>query len=388
MKLFNKHLENLGLNALQAASKPIIASLISEKPILFVSDNTIAILTLAQKLFMSRYDVETEQQQGLAIYDAKKVREQDIFSLTGEIDSNQNKATESDQTKSIQDQSFIVIDDLAKSKKSMKATWTKILLSEEVENQTTSNLRNIFARTGEIKFKNKNTLDHEQANAFGLIVPVPSAGSIDFLSNMSMVSVIHWGADPQNRIDLKKLTMDVKNIHQALSVEHKTLISEFVSAFSRELDLRELEFSKAQQASLAENIELFFSIDLYEGDLTASQIEQNLLLATQYSWTPFVTNTNPKLKALKKSYYEASIGLNETAKISKRHFKELKQQYAKEDMFDDYLSDDDDEPGSMAEDVSGLVQALGAGLELFTVGFYEMVVKGNSDWKSKMKINN
>ena len=181
----------------------------------------------------------------------------------------------------------------------------------------------------------------------------------------------------------------IKKIQQNLPPEQITLIREYVTAFAKVLEQDEIEFPEARQAALAENIELFFAIDLYEGDLTSGQIEQNLLMASQYSWIHFATSKNPKLKVLKKVYTQAASGLIEITKISKRYFKELKQQYTtKEDLLSFDAVDDEEEPGSFAADVSGLAQAFGAGAELFTVGFYEMVIKGNSDWKSKLDINN
>ena len=77
MKLFNEKLEGLGLRSLQAASKPILAALVSEKPILFISDNPVAIATLSQKIAWGLYEIESEVPQGLGVYDARKTQKKD-----------------------------------------------------------------------------------------------------------------------------------------------------------------------------------------------------------------------------------------------------------------------------------------------------------------------
>jgi len=387
MKLFNENLEGLGLKSLQAASKPILAALVSEKPILFISDNPVAIANLSQKIHRGLYEMESEEPQGLGVYDARKTGKQDLFGM--HIANNFGIALDgiSVPPETISNKSVIFIHDLVKALESMKTIWTNILKSEKIENHSTDNLRYIIACMGEVK-KKKHTLDPDHANAFGLIVPVPSAGDIDFIGNISMASILYWGKSPRNQLDFKNLIIEIKEIRQNLAPEHVTLIREYVSAYAKELEQAEIDFPEVRQTTLAENLELFFAIDLYEGELTSTQIEQNLLMATEYSWIYFAMSKNPKLKVLKEAYWQAVSGLIETTKISKRFFEELKQQHAKEDLPSYDALDDDEEPGSFAEDVSGLVQALGAGVELFTVGFYEMVIKGNSDWKSKMKINN
>jgi len=390
MKLFNENLEGLGLKSLQAASKPILAALVSAKPILFISDNPIAIMNVSQKIHTGLREIESEEPQGLGVYDARKTGKQDLLGM--HIANNFGIAVDgiSVPPETISNKSVIFIHDLAKAPKSMKAMWTNILKSEKIENQSTDNLRHIIACMGEVK-KKKHTLDPDHANAFGLIVPVPSEGDIDFIGNISMMGSLYWGKGPRNQLDLKNLILAIKEIRQNLAPEHVTLIREYVTAYAKELEQVEIDFPEGQQTALAENLELFFAIDLYEGELTSAQIEQNLLMATQYNWVYFATSKNPKLKVLKTVYSQAVSGLIETTKISKKHFKKLKQQYAKEEdvlSYDVIDDDDEEEPGSFAEDVSGLVQALGAGAELFTVGFYEMVIKGNSDWKSKLDINN
>jgi len=387
MKLFNENLEGLGLKSLQAASKPILATFVSEKPILFISDNPVAIANVSQKISRELYDIESEELQWLGVYDARKTGKQDLFGR--HIANNFGIAVDgiSVPPKTISNKSVIFIHDLAKAPESMKTIWTNILKSETIENHPTDNLRHIIACMGEVK-KKKHTLDPDHANAFGLIVPVPSEGDIDFIGNISMMSSLYWGKGPRNQLDLKNLIIEIKEIRQNLAPEHVTIIREYVTAYAKELEQAEIDFPEGRQTALAENLELFFAIDLYEGDLTTTQIENNLLLATQYSWVYFATSKNPKLKNMKQAYYGATSGLIEPTKISKQHFKKLKRQFTQEKEFSVDEIPEDFESGSLAEDVSGLAQALGAGVELFTVGFYEMVIKGNSDWKSKMKINN
>lgn len=387
MKLFNENLEGLGLKSLQAASKPILAALVSEKPILFISDNPIAIMNVSQKIHSGLREIESEEPQGLGVYNARKTGKQDLFGM--HIANNFGIAVDgiSVPPETISNKSVIFIQDLAKAPESMKTIWTNILKSEKIENHSTDNLRHIIACMGEVK-KKKHTLDLDHAHAFGLIVPVPSAGALDFAGNISLTASLYWGKSPRHQLDLKNLIIEIKEIRQNLAPEHVTLIREYVTSYAKELEQLEIDFPEGRQTALAENLELFFAIDLYEGDLTSAQIEHNLIMATQYNWIYFATRKNPKLKVLKKAYSQATSGLIEITKISNRLFKELKQQYAKEDVPSFDAVDDDGEPGSFAADVSGLVQALGAGAELFTVGFYEMVIKGNSEWKSKLDINN
>jgi hypothetical protein len=387
MKLFNEKLECLGLKSLQEASKPIVAALVSEKPILFISDNPVAIATLSQKISWGIHEIESEVPQGLGVYDARKAEKRDLFGAAAESNSGVDADAEPGGIESIANKRFIFINDLANAPESMKTIWTDVLGPEKIEGHSTENLRHIIACMGEVK-KKKNTLDPTLANAFGSIVPIPSDGALDFAGNISMSGILYWGKSPRHKLNLKELIAGVKKIQQNLPTEHKTLIRDYVTAFGKELEQKEIDLPEYKQTALAENMELFFAIDLYEGELTSAQIEQNLLMATQYSWIHFATSENPKLKVLKKAYTQATRGLIEITKISKRYFKELKQQYAKEDIPSFDAVDDDEEPGSFTEDVSGLVQALGAGAELFTVGFYEMVIKGNSDWKSKLDINN
>ncbi len=79
MKLFNENLEGLGLKSLQEASKPILAALVSEKPILFISDNPIAIMNVSQKIHSGLREIESEEPQGLGVYDARKTGKQDLI---------------------------------------------------------------------------------------------------------------------------------------------------------------------------------------------------------------------------------------------------------------------------------------------------------------------
>jgi len=191
MKLFNENLEGLGLKSLQAASKPILAALVSEKPILFISDNPIAIMNVSQKIHSGLREIESEEPQGLGVYNARKTGKQDLFGM--HIANNFGIAVGgiSVPPETISNKSVIFIHDLVKALESMKTIWTNILKSEKIENHSTDNLRYIIACMGEVK-KKKHTLDPDHANAFGLIVPVPSAGDIDFIGNISMASILYW----------------------------------------------------------------------------------------------------------------------------------------------------------------------------------------------------
>lgn len=386
MKLFNEKLEGLGLKSLQEASKPILAALVSENPILFISDNPMAIINVSQKIHSGLHEIESEDPQGLGVYDAKNTGKQDLFGSSTAQDIGTTVDETSEPVETISNKSVICIHDLGKAPESMKTVWSTILKSEKVEDYSTKNLRHIIACMGEVK-KKTHTLDPEHANAFGLIVPVPSAGNIDFIGNISMMSSLYWGKGPRNQLDLKNLIIEIKAIRQSLAPEYVTLIREYVLAYAKELKQVEIDFPKGRQTTLAKHLELFFAIDLYEDELTSAQIEHNLLMASQYNWIYFATSKNPKLKVLKKAYYSAIQGLIEPTNLSRTHFKELKQMYPGRVTHED-VSVEEGEMGGFEEDISGLIEIVESGVELFTTGFYEMVIKGNSDWKSKLDINN
>ncbi len=161
MKLFNEHLEGLGLKSLQEASKPILAALVSEKPILFITDNPTAIMNVSQKIHSGLREIESEEPQGLGVYNARKTRKQDLIGTSTASNFGIPLDGISGPPETISEKSVIFFHDLAKAPESMKTIWINILKSEKIENHSTDNIRHIIACMGEVK-KKKYTLypDH------------------------------------------------------------------------------------------------------------------------------------------------------------------------------------------------------------------------------------
>ena len=148
---------------------------------------------------------------------------------------------------------------------------------------------------------------------------------------------------------------------------------------------------------LKKSLSIFFAIDFYNGSVNQKEIAENLILATKFSWNYFVTDEEPHLDKLKEAFNFATKKIANNSKQTMKIFEQYQQKKetvlnntnkAKPQASSQPSTNNDEDFVTVAGEVKTMGKIFGAGFELFTVGFYQMVIKGNSDWESKLEINN
>ncbi len=79
MKTFNSILEEYGIFGYESISKPILTSLVSTDPILFVGEHGTGKTMLAEKLSMALGISDTEEKKEFNAYDASKSLFEDVI---------------------------------------------------------------------------------------------------------------------------------------------------------------------------------------------------------------------------------------------------------------------------------------------------------------------
>ncbi len=390
MKKFDEILKKYGVYGYEKISKAILTSLVAEEPILLTGEHGTGKTMLAERLAVALGSREDE----FIAYDASKALFEDVVGFPNPESLKQGKLDYIDTPITIWNKKFILVDEISRANASMQNKWLEIIRSRRIMGRKINNLKYIFAAMNPLGYFGVNQLDEALADRFFLIINIPS----DF-ERSDLAEIINMPDEMEigKSEELIKLIAEIKSKANSIDSLTRPKIDNFVMDFSQKVKKLGLSFSPRRAAMLKKALTIFFAIDLVENNLNEKTIVQNFRDCAAYGWNYFVIGEEPYLDILKESFLYATRKVNSKAGATFNTFEEYKKKNTAERVFEQNGKKNagsatsaktssatyDDE-----SDIVTMFKILGAGIELFTVGFYEMVIKGNSNWKSKLEINN
>ncbi len=387
MKKFQKILNNYNVYGYENISKAILAALVAREPILLTGEHGTGKTLLAEKLSVA---LGVPKKQFIA-YDASKALFEDVIGFPNPASLKNGEVKYINTPITIWNKKFILIDEISRANPSMQNKWFEVIRSRRIMGHEISTLEFIFAAMNPLGYLGVNPLDEALADRFFLIVNVPS----EFLRN-DLLKIIN---SPDNKAtenksnDLIELIENIRTEVKNVNPKHQLIIDNYVMDFTEKIQKLGLSFSPRRAAMLKRAITIFFSIDIIENSLSHNSISKNLLEATIFSWNYTVTNEEPHYDKLKEAFLFATKKTSTHGKETLKNFAKYKghNETRKQATKTNTHASNPVSSSNNYDDESDLVsmfKILGAGVELFTVGFYEMILKGNSNWKSKLDINN
>ncbi len=398
MHKFNAILEEYGVFGFQEIAKPILSALVSEEPILLVGEHGIGKTLLAEKLALALGISNLPNHKEFNAYDASKSLFEDVigFPNPNELKNGKLEYIASDLT--IWNKKFILVDEISRANPSMQNKWLEIIRSRRIMGKEIPNLKYIFAAMNPLEYAGVTPLDEALADRFSLIINVP-----DRFADNDLLKIINSAKVYNTKKSVELITMinELRKISKMLNTKYGNAIDTLIVEFTRKVQELDLIFSPRKAAMLKRNMLIFLAMDFYESKITDNKISENFVKVCKYSWNYFVTEEDPYLDMLKEAvkYATKKLGDNSAAKETKKIFKVYKQKVenvhnnsrkkrVNSQAHNSKCNTTQSRSYDDESDVVTMAKIFGAGIELFTVGFYEMVIKGNLNWKSNLKINN
>ncbi len=296
-------LEELGIFGYSNLELPIIITLATQDPLLFVGTHgtakTILCKRIAETLSLKYH-----------CYDASKALFEDILGFPNPNSLRKEKIEYISTPISIWDKEFILIDEISRANFQTQSKWLEIIRSRKIMGLEIKNLKYVFAAMNPQNYVGTFEIDKALLGRFSMIVEIPDLKYMDDETIKNIITTIH-SDDARGFIrsrpefknsnfkkNLENITNKIKN--DFYNKKHYDISTNFVQILIKLLLEENIEIDGRRAGMIFRNIHS--AISVYDNDFKDKQIKNILNLITLYTIPSFDKNEKEKIKiCIKKS---------------------------------------------------------------------------------------
>ncbi|MEJ5307351.1 MAG: MoxR family ATPase [candidate division WOR-3 bacterium] len=300
---FSGFLEELGIFGYTNLELPIIITLATQDPILFVGTHgtakTILCKRIAETLSLKYH-----------CYDASKVLFEDILGFPNPNSLREGKIEYISTPISIWDKEFILIDEISRANFQTQSKWLEIIRSKKIMGLEIKNLKYIFAAMNPQNYVGTFEIDKALLGRFSMIVEIPDLKCMDDNTIKKIITTIHSDDARgfiRNRPEFKSSNFK-KNLENIINKikndfynkKYFDISINFVQILIKLLLEENIEIDGRRAGMIFRNVHS--AISIYDNDFKDKQFKNILSWISLYTIPSFDKKEKEKIKiCIKKS---------------------------------------------------------------------------------------